>query len=70
MTHSSLPPDQLQSKHDKTIVSFDDMDLSSELLHDVYKYGFENPSAVQQRAIVPVIQGESKMTLASPIRID
>eukprot|EP00922_Rhytidocystis_sp_ex-Travisia-forbesii_P033969 GHVS01050472.1.p1 GENE.GHVS01050472.1~~GHVS01050472.1.p1 ORF type:complete len:420 (+),score=45.09 GHVS01050472.1:153-1262(+) len=33
------------------------MQLKEELLRGVYAYGFERPSAVQQRAIVPIIQG-------------
>jgi len=37
--------------------SFDDMDLKEELLHGIYSYGFERPSAIQQRAIRPVADG-------------
>lgn len=35
------------------------MNLKSELLRGVYAYGFERPSAIQQRAIMPVIKGMS-----------
>jgi translation initiation factor 4A len=35
------------------------MNLKAELLRGVYAYGFERPSAIQQRAIMPVIKGES-----------
>ena len=34
------------------------MNLKPELLRGVYAYGFERPSAIQQRAIMPVIKGE------------
>lgn len=34
------------------------MNLKAELLRGVYAYGFERPSAIQQRAIMPVIKGE------------
>eukprot|EP00994_Dinema_validum_P007027 NODE_553_length_1562_cov_124.819564_g402_i0.p1 GENE.NODE_553_length_1562_cov_124.819564_g402_i0~~NODE_553_length_1562_cov_124.819564_g402_i0.p1 ORF type:complete len:309 (-),score=43.25 NODE_553_length_1562_cov_124.819564_g402_i0:553-1479(-) len=37
--------------------SFDEMPLSTELLRGIYSYGFEKPSAIQERAIVPVIRG-------------
>jgi ATP-dependent RNA helicase len=37
--------------------SFDTMRLKEDLLRGVYAYGFERPSAIQQRAIVPIIQG-------------
>tara|TARA_Y100000389_G_scaffold31966_1_gene27128 strand:+ start:2797 stop:3945 length:1149 start_codon:yes stop_codon:yes gene_type:complete len=39
------------------IDSFDDMGLSDDLLRGIYSIGFENPSAIQQRAIVPLING-------------
>ena len=37
--------------------AFDAMALKNELLRGVYAYGFERPSAIQQRAIMPVIKG-------------
>ena len=42
-----------------TVKLFDDMDLKSELLRGIYGLGFEYPSPIQQRAIVPAIQGTS-----------
>jgi translation initiation factor 4A len=33
------------------------MDLKEELLRGIYSYGFEKPSAIQQRAIMPIIKG-------------
>ena len=40
-----------------TYTSFDDMDLDEKILRGIYSLGFEKPSAIQQKAIVPVIQG-------------
>ena len=37
--------------------SFDNMELKADLLRGVYAYGFERPSAIQQRAIKPIITG-------------
>merc|ERR1711933_375959 len=37
--------------------SFDDYDLDENLLRGIYSYGFEKPSAIQQRAIRPVLDG-------------
>jgi ATP-dependent RNA helicase len=42
------------SKEVKVINSFDDMGLREELLRGVYAFGFEKPSAIQQRAILPI----------------
>jgi translation initiation factor 4A len=53
-----LPAAQIESNNDETVDSFDDMALKSELIRGVYNYGFERPSAVQQRVIAPVIKGE------------
>lgn len=37
--------------------TFDDMKLKPDLLKGVYAYGFEKPSAIQQRAIKPIVLG-------------
>lgn len=39
------------------VTSFDDMGLKEDLLRGIYAYGFEKPSAIQQRAIMPCIKG-------------
>jgi superfamily II DNA/RNA helicase len=40
--------------------SFDEMTLKKELVHGIYSYGYERPSAVQQRVILPVIKGKCR----------
>jgi ATP-dependent RNA helicase len=45
------------SKEVKIIPSFDAMGLKEDLLRGIYAYGFEKPSAIQQRAITPILQG-------------
>lgn len=58
--HELTPPratGQIESNYDEITETFDDMQLKSELLRGVYAYGFERPSAIQQRAIMPVIKG-------------
>jgi translation initiation factor 4A len=37
--------------------SFDDYELDENLLRGIYSYGFEKPSAIQQRAIKPILDG-------------
>jgi ATP-dependent RNA helicase len=41
----------------QVLPSFDRMKLKEELLRGIYGYGFERPSAIQQRAIVPIVSG-------------
>jgi len=45
----------IESNWDESIESFDDMDLKEGLLRGVYSYGFEKPSAIQQKGIKPII---------------
>ncbi|KNE58714.1 ATP-dependent RNA helicase eIF4A, variant 2 [Allomyces macrogynus ATCC 38327] len=40
------------------------MNLKQELLRGIYAYGFERPSAIQQRAIMPVIKGHDVIAQA------
>ena len=44
--------------------SFDAMGLKEQLLRGVYQYGFEKPSAIQQRAILPIIGGRDVIAQA------
>jgi hypothetical protein len=57
---------QIESNYDETVDSFDAMNLKAELLRGVYAYGFERPSAIQQRAIMPVIKGKFASITAIP----
>lgn len=41
----------------QVVENFDSMGLKDELLRGVYAYGFERPSAVQQRAVKPITSG-------------
>lgn len=51
------PEALIESNWDEVIDSFDDMGLTPTLLRGIYAYGFERPSAIQARAIKPVIKG-------------
>jgi len=45
------------SKEVKVVPSFEKMGLKEDLLRGIFAYGFEKPSAIQQRAITPILQG-------------
>jgi hypothetical protein len=45
---------RIESNWDQVVTSFDDMNLKDELLRGIYAYGFEKPSAIQQRGSVPM----------------
>jgi len=39
-----------------SIKTWDQLDISSNILRGIYSYGFENPSPIQAKAILPMIQ--------------
>lgn len=48
----------------KVIPTFDGLNLRDDLLRGIYAYGFEKPSAIQQRAIAPVLSGKDVIAQA------
>ncbi|KAJ1964269.1 translation initiation factor eIF4A [Dipsacomyces acuminosporus] len=54
----------ITTNYDEVVSSFDDMNLDENLLRGIYAYGFERPSAIQQRAIVPVLKGRDVIAQA------
>merc|ERR1712010_84686 len=46
-----------ESNWNEACATFDEMNLKEDLLKGIYAYGFEKPSAIQQRAIMPMKEG-------------
>ncbi|KIY49416.1 DEAD-domain-containing protein [Fistulina hepatica ATCC 64428] len=46
------------------ISTFDDLGLKEQLIRGIYAYNFEKPSAIQQRAILPITQGRDVIAQA------
>merc|ERR1719187_2082763 len=62
---AGMDPDGIiESNWDEVTENFDNMNLREELLRGVYAYGFEKPSAIQQRAIVPCVRGHDVIAQA------
>ncbi|KAI6010284.1 P-loop containing nucleoside triphosphate hydrolase protein [Pisolithus marmoratus] len=59
-----VPDTEIESNWDQVVDNFDNMGLKPELLRGIYAYGFERPSAIQQRAIVPMIKGHDVIAQA------
>jgi len=55
---------EIESNWDEIVDNFDNMNLSPELLRGIYAYGFERPSSIQQRAILPVVKGHDVIAQA------
>lgn len=54
----------MESNFDESVETFDELNLKSELLRGIYGYGFEKPSLIQQKAILPIIQGRDVIAQA------
>lgn len=48
----------------KVYATFDDMDLPENILRSVYAHGFERPSSIQQKGIVPIKNGRDILAQA------
>eukprot|EP00271_Cylindrocystis_brebissonii_P012839 TRINITY_DN32350_c0_g1_i1.p1 TRINITY_DN32350_c0_g1~~TRINITY_DN32350_c0_g1_i1.p1 ORF type:complete len:403 (-),score=66.71 TRINITY_DN32350_c0_g1_i1:581-1789(-) len=48
----------------QVINSFDQMGIREDLLRGIYAYGFEKPSAIQQRAVMPIVSGRDVIAQA------
>jgi len=52
------------SKGIRVVQTFDDMRLKDLLMRGIYQFGFEKPSAIQQRAIMPIAEGRDVIAQA------
>jgi translation initiation factor 4A len=65
-TNSDVPSsvEEVNREEVKEYTSFDHMDLPQELLRGIYGYGFEKPSEIQKRGIVPIAKGRDLIAQA------
>ncbi len=54
----------IESNWTETVESFDALGLNEDLLRGIYAYGFEKPSAIQQKGIIPLIRGRDTICQA------
>lgn len=54
---ASAEVEVLDTNYDEVVESFDALNLDESLLRGIYSYGFEKPSAIQQRGIKPILDG-------------
>lgn len=63
-TTQNAPIAEIESTWNEVIDSFDEMNLNPQLLRGIYAYGFERPSAIQSRAIIPVVKAQDVIAQA------
>ena len=64
----NLDKEYLNPNWDESVDRFDDMSLKEEVLRGIYGYGFNKPSPIQQKAILPVIQGHDTIAQVSKMK--
>lgn len=55
---------EVETNWEETTPTFDQMELKEDLLRGIYAYGFEKPSAIQQRAVKPCLMGRDVIAQA------
>lgn len=53
----SLKKTSKKSRKIEVYPTFEKMNLKENLLAGIYEAGFNKPSAIQQRAIIPIVEG-------------
>jgi len=61
---TTLSDADIESNWDQVCETFDDMGLNESLLRGIFAYGFEKPSAIQQRGTLPLIKGRDTIAQA------
>mmetsp|Transcript_52788 Transcript_52788/g.125661 ORF Transcript_52788/g.125661 Transcript_52788/m.125661 type:complete len:411 (-) Transcript_52788:291-1523(-) len=61
---TDLTDADIESNWDTITETFDDMGLDENLLRGIFAYGFEKPSAIQQRGTLPLIKGRDTIAQA------
>ena len=54
----------METNFEGSVETFDELNLKPDLLRGIYGYGFEKPSIIQQKAILPIIQGNDVIAQA------
>jgi len=52
------PEEHFETNWEVEVDNFDDMGLQEALLRGIYSFGFKEPSPIQQKGILPIIQGK------------
>lgn len=55
---------KIETNWTQVVTSFDNMGLRDDLLRGIYAYGFEKPSKIQQRGIMPILAGHDTIAQA------
>ena len=54
-----------ETNWEQEVAKFDNMGLKEEVLRGIYAYGFKDPSPIQQKGILPIIQQKDTIAQVS-----
>ena len=54
----------IETNYDNVVYKFDDLNLKPSIVRGIFGYGYETPSAIQQRAILPITEGRDVLAQA------
>lgn len=54
----------IETNYDNVVYTFDDLNLKPNIIRGIFGYGYESPSAIQQRAILPITEGRDVLAQA------
>ena len=63
------PEEVFETNWEFEVDNFDDMGLKEEVLRGIYAFGFKEPSPIQQKGILPIIQGKDTIAQVNKIII-
>ncbi|KAM3140628.1 Eukaryotic initiation factor 4A-II [Paramecium bursaria] len=55
---------EIEQNWEERVERFEELNLNKDLLRGIFAFGFENPSAIQQKAIKPIILGKDVLAQA------
>ncbi|EAZ63353.1 Eukaryotic initiation factor 4A (eIF4A) (eIF-4A) [Scheffersomyces stipitis CBS 6054] len=59
-----IDSDLIETNYDNVVYKFDDLNLKPNIVRGIFGYGYETPSAIQQRAILPITEGRDVLAQA------
>lgn len=54
----------IETNYDNVVYTFDELNLKPNIVRGIFGYGYETPSAIQQRAILPITEGRDVLAQA------
>lgn len=61
---NEIDAETIETNYDNVVYSFDDLNLKPNIVRGIFGYGYESPSAIQQRAILPITEGRDVLAQA------